>query len=187
MADQLYVFIDNSFLYVQGYKHVESVAKLPLTKHVYVDYVGLRKCFERFGDLRRTVIVGSNLPGSMISTCQSLGIEVFTLPKYPDFKTGTLKEKGVDHKLCWEVAKTIFTNKDPLTNKKIVLCTGDKDFMSVFADIHTSSWAFELWLWTNSFSPILTQQVKVFGSVKVLDTEWKSFLKIGDKKAKAMV
>jgi len=183
MSDQIYVFIDNSFLFIQGYKHVQSVAGLPATKHPYVDYPGLRAYLAKQGDLKRTVIVGSDLPGSMISKCQSLGFEVFTLPKYPNFKTGTLEEKGIDHKICWEIAKTIFTNKDPLANKKIILCSGDKDFMSVLPDIHTSNWSFQLWLWNNSFSSKLTQQVKVFGSTKVLDAEWKHFLKIGDKKA----
>jgi hypothetical protein len=116
----------------------------------------------------------------MISTCQAAGFEVSTFPKYPDFKTGIPREKGIDHKICWEIAKTIFTNKDPVPSKKIIL-SGDKDFMTVLSDIHTSNWAFELWLWTNSYSPTFAQQVKVFGSVRVLDREWSHFIKIGDK------
>jgi hypothetical protein len=182
---QLYVFIDNSFLFLQGYKHVQNVANLGPTKHPYVDYLALRSFLLKQGELKRAVIVGSDLPGSMISKCQAAGFEVSTFPKYPEFKTGVLKEKGIDHKICWEIAKTIFTNKDPVPNKKIILCTGDKDFMTVLSDIHTSNWAFELWLWTNSYSPKFTQQVKVFGTVKVLDGEWKHFIKIGDKAAAA--
>jgi len=179
--DQLYVFIDNSFLFLQGYKHVQAVAKLPLGKHPYVDYLALRHFLQKQGELKRAVIVGSDLPGSMISKCQAAGFEVSTFPKYPDFKTGILREKGIDHKICWEIAKTIFTNKDPLPNKKIILCTGDKDFMTVLSDIHTSNWAFELWLWANSYSTKFAQQVKVFGSVRVLDREWNQFIKIGGK------
>ena len=113
MPDQIYVFIDNSFLFIQGYKHVQSLTKLPASKTPYFDYPALRSYLSKQGDLKRTVIVGSDLPGSMIARCQSLGFEVFTLPKYPNFKTGVLEEKGIDHKICWEIAKTIFTNKDP--------------------------------------------------------------------------
>lgn len=57
--------------------------------------------------------------------------------------------------------------------------------MTVLSDIHTSNWAFELWLWTNSYSVKFAQQVKVFGSVRVLDREWNQFIKIGDKAAAA--
>jgi len=179
---QVYVFIDNSFLYAQGYKHARAIAKLPAHKAPYIDYLALRGFLQKQGELKRAVIVGSDLPGSMISKCQSAGFEVSTFPKFPDFKTGHLKEKGIDHKICWEIAKTIFTNKDPLPNKKIILCTGDKDFMSILPDIHTSNWAFELWLWTNSYSEKFVTQVKVFGSVRVLDGEWNQFIKIGNAK-----
>lgn len=118
----------------------------------------------------------------MISKCQSAGFEVYTFPRYPDIKTGQKKEKGVDQKICWEIAKTIFTNREPVQNKKIILCTGDKDFMAILQDIHTCNWAFELWLWRNSFSKQFADQVKIFGTITVLDDEWKRFLKIGDKK-----
>jgi hypothetical protein len=183
MQDQIYVFVDNSFLYTEGYKHVNRVAKLPGSKHPYVDYPALKRFLQKHGDLKRAVIVGSNLPGSMMTKCQSAGFMVLTFPKYPDFKTGKLKEKGVDHRICWEMAKTIFTNKDPLPNKKIILCSGDKDFLSILPEIHTSNWALEVWLWAQSFSAKVADAVKVFGTIKVLDSEWTQFIKIGDKKA----
>lgn len=90
LQDQLYVFVDNSFLFLQGYKHVQVVAKLPPTKHPYVDYLALRRFLQKQGELKRAVIVGSDLPGSMISKCQAAGFEVSTFPRYPDFKTGLL-------------------------------------------------------------------------------------------------
>ncbi len=181
MNDQIYVFIDNSFLYLEGYKRVNRAGKLPASKHPYVDYPALKRFLQKHGDLKRAVIVGSNLPGSMTATCQSAGFLVLTFPKYPDFKTGTLKEKGVDHRIVWEIAKTIFTNKDPLPNKKVILCTGDKDFISILPEIQTSNWALEVWLWANSFSPKIAEAVKVFGTIKVLNSEWTQFIKIGNK------
>jgi hypothetical protein len=180
--DQIYAFVDNSFLFIQGYKHVRSVASVPINKTPYVDYKGLKVFLAKQGEVKRVVLVGSDLAGSIMSQCQKLGITPFTLPKYPDFKTGKPEEKGVDHKLCWEIAKTIFTNKDPLPNKKIILCTGDKDFLSVLPDIHTSNWAFELWIWKNSYSPKVRDSVQAFGKIRELDDEWKAFIKIGDKK-----
>lgn len=182
MQQEIYVFIDNSFLFTQGYKHVATVAKLPANKKPSLDYVALRKFLEEHGTLKRAVLVGSDLAGSIFSQSQRVGFNVHSFPKYPDFKTGTRKEKGVDQKVCWEIAKTIFTNRDSTTNKKIILCTGDKDFMTILSDIHTSGWDFELWLWKNSYSPIFAQEVKVFGKIKELDTEWKKFIKIVDKK-----
>ena len=64
---QVYVFIDNSFLYAQGYKHARAIAKLPAHKAPYIDYLALRGFLQKQGELKRAVIVGSDLPGSMIS------------------------------------------------------------------------------------------------------------------------
>jgi len=178
MADQLYVFVDNSFLFIQGYKHVRAVASLPPSKKPYIDYAALKRLLEEQGEVRRMVLVGSQLAGSIIRQGQQAGFEVSTLPRHPDIKTGKTKEKGVDQKIGWEVAKTIFTNKDPLMNKKIILCTGDKDFASILPDIQTAGWAFELWLWRSSFSATYAQQVKVFGRLRELDGEWRKFIKI---------
>lgn len=178
--DSTYVFLDNSFLYIQGYRHVKSHISLPPTKNLYIDYFALKHFLTAHGNIKRVVLVGSDLAGSLISKCQMAGFEVHTFPKYPNFKTGKPEEKGIDQKICWEVAKTIFTNKDALQNKKIILCTGDKDFMTILPDVQTSNWSFELWLWKTSFSQIFAKQVEVFGKVKILDNEWKKFIKIGD-------
>jgi hypothetical protein len=180
MADQLYVFLDNSFLFIEGYKYVRSVTRIPPTKKAYIDYNGFRRFVEKQGDLKRLVLVGSDLAGNLITTCQRAGFEVFTLPKQPDFKTGTLREKGVDQKIGWEVAKTIFTNRDAVQSKKVILCTGDKDFASILPDIHTANWAFELWLWHNSFSTTYARQIRVFGKIRELDQEWKQFIGIAN-------
>lgn len=182
MVKQNYVFLDNSFLFIEGYKYARNAIRIPRNKHPYVDYFALRRYLSQFGELCRVVICGAELPGTMITKCQTAGFDVFTFPRYPDIKSGRKKEKGIDHKICWEIAKTIFTNKDPVQNKKIILCTGDKDFMTILPDIQTCNWAFELWYWKNSYSAKFAAQVKVFGNLKSLDEEWKSFIKIGDKK-----
>jgi hypothetical protein len=178
--DDVYAFIDNSFLFIEGYKHVRAVTKLPPNKKPYIDYRALRTFIQKEGNLKRVVLVGSNLAGNLISGCQLAGFEVFTFPRYPDIRTGKDREKGIDQKIGWEVAKTIFTNKDTTANKKILLCTGDKDFMAVLPDIQTANWAFELWVWKNCCSPKYTLAVEVLGKVRLLDAEWKYFIKIGD-------
>jgi hypothetical protein len=180
MAQDIYVFLDNSFLFIEGYKYVRAATHIPPSKTPYVDYYALRRYLQKEGNLCRTVIAGAELPGSMITKCQAAGFEVFTFPRYPDLKTGKMKEKGIDHKICWEIAKTIFTNREAVQNKKIILCTGDKDFMAVLPDIHTANWAFELWLWPDSYSPKFADQVKVFGKLKSLDKDWREFIKVGD-------
>lgn len=180
MKKDLYVFIDNSFLFIQGYKYVQSKIKLPSNKKVQFNYAKFKSFLSDKGNIKRIVLVGSELPGNMISSCQRNGFEVFTLPRYPDMKTGKSVEKGVDQKLGWEIAKTIFTNRDGTENKEIILCTGDKDFASILNDIQTSSWALEVLLWDNAISPAYIQQIEVFGSVKTLGSEWKKFLEIVD-------
>jgi uncharacterized LabA/DUF88 family protein len=126
-------------------------------------------------------LVGSELSGGIISSCQRIGFSVITLPRFPNMKTGTKQEKGVDQKIGWEIAKTIFTNHETTTNKKIILCSGDKDFMSIFSDIQTTNWGFEVWMWNNSFSIAYKTEVEIFGKMKVLDNEWKQFIDIVKK------
>lgn len=177
MDKEIYVFIDNSFLFIQGYKHVCAVAKNMGNKKPQVNYKRLREYIAIQGEVKHIVLVGSSLSGRLIETCQLSGFEVFTLPKYPDFKNeGKKKEKGVDMKIGWEIAKTIFQNRDSNRNKKIILCTGDKDFASILYDIRTAGWEFELWLWKNSFSTSYANQVEINGTVKILDEEWKKFI-----------
>ena len=98
----------------------------PPNKKPQLNYVKFKKFLSTLGDIKRVVLVGSELPGNLMSRCQRNGFEVFTLPRFPNMRTGKKIEKGVDQKLGWEIAKTIFTNKDATSNKKIVLCTGDK-------------------------------------------------------------
>lgn len=178
---EVYAFVDNSFLYAQGYKHARSRANIPDNKKPQINYKGLKTFFSSAGQLRRMVLVGSELSGKTIANCQRIGIDALTLPRYPDLKTGKRKEKGVDHKIVWEIAKTIFHNRDSTRNKKIILCSGDKDFMSILGDIHTAGWDFELWLWSNSYSQAFATQVQSFGSLKELDNEWNKFISIVDK------
>jgi hypothetical protein len=66
-------------------------------------------------------------------------------------------------------------------NKKIILCSGDKDFMSIFPDIQTTNWGLEVWMWNNSFSTAYKTEVEIFGKMKVLDSEWKQFIDIVNK------
>lgn len=179
IQNELYVFIDNSFLYIEGYKYIKKeILKGNTQKKPQIDYQKLKKYIGEHGAIKRIVLVGSELAGNLITTCQTNGIEVFTLPKHPDIKSGTRREKGVDLKVGWEIAKTIFTNKDSIQNKKIIVCTGDKDFASIIPDIHTSNWSLELWLWNGSYSPKFADQIKTFGNIKAIDKDWKKFINL---------
>lgn len=181
MGVELYVFIDNSFFFIQGYKHVTSTAKLPATKKPQLNYAKFKAYVSQFGQIRRIVLVGSELAGSLIANCQRAGFEVSTMPRYPNISTGKMTEKGVDMEVGWEVAKTIFTNREGCAEKKIILCSGDKDFMPIFPDIQTSGWGLEVWMWSNSFSPAYKTAIDTFGTMKALDTDWKQFIDIVDK------
>ncbi|MCQ2352410.1 MAG: NYN domain-containing protein [Victivallaceae bacterium] len=180
---ELYVFIDNSFLFIQGYKYVKKAIPLCAGKKPQFNYAKFKTFLSKKGEIKRIVLVGSELPSNIMASCQRNGFEVFTLPRYPDMKSAKPVEKGVDQKLCWEIAKTIFTNRNSTADKQIILCTGDKDFASIFSDIQTSSWGLEVLLWDNSASQAYIQQAQVFGTVQKLGAEWKKFIDIVDSKA----
>lgn len=177
---ELYVFIDNSFLFIQGYKHASSSVKgMDESRRPKINYKKFKSYISKNGDsIKRIVLVGSNLSGNIVTDCQKFGFEVFTSPRYPNMKKGTEEEKGVDMRVGWEIAKTIFTNKDSIANKKIILCSGDKDFMPIFGDIQTASWSLEVWIWGNSYSPQYESAISRFGKLKKLDEDWKEFIDI---------
>jgi hypothetical protein len=178
---ELYVFIDNSFLFIQGYKHALKVTKLPPNgnQKPQINYGDLKKFIEQHedGKIKRISLVGSNLSGKLVSNCQRIGYDIVPLPHFTNFKKG-MEEKGVDQKLVWEIAKTIFTNKLPTVEKKIVLCSGDKDFMSIFKDIQTTNWSLSVWVWGNAYSRIYEEAVQSFGEIHKIDIYWKEFIKI---------
>ena len=43
MKEELYVFVDNSFLYIEGYKHVNKVANTSGNKKPQIDYFKFKK------------------------------------------------------------------------------------------------------------------------------------------------
>ena len=182
MNKDLYVFVDNSFMYIQGYSLVKRDITLPSNRKPQFNYFKFQKWLSLQGNIKRIVLVGSNLSGNLIANCQQRGFEVITLPRFLDKLTDKEKEKGVDQRLCWEIAKTIFTNKEPTSNKKIVLCTGDKDFASIFNDIQTSSWALDVIVWENAVSKAFVRQTEVFGQVQIIGKEWRRFIDIVDKR-----
>ena len=173
-----HLFIDNSFFFVEGYKHAESISNLPNNKKPTINYNKVRLFFdEKYPDIKRRVIVGSNLAGNLISTLQGNSFEVFTLPKYFDRTSGKKKERGVDHKLIWEIAKTLFTGHDP-ERRRIVLCSGDRDFQPIFPDIMTCSCDLDVYVWKNAYSKQYREIIQSFGSVFELNDEWKKFIEI---------
>lgn len=186
MQDNLYIFIDNSFLFIQGYKFVKSEIGKNNQKQPVLNYKKLKDCFCKYGNVKQIVLVGSNLSGTIINNCQILNFDVYTYSKSTYKIDGKFisKEKGVDLKLAWELSKVIFTNKDTTKNKKIILCTGDRDFLPVLSDIKTAGWELEVWTWGNSYSKEYTEKVSAHGVIKNLDNDWKQIFDLKDKKGK---
>lgn len=173
-----HLFIDNSFFFVEGYKHVKSTFNIPDNKKTTMNYNKVRQFFdEKYDDIKRRVIAGSNLPGNLIATLQRNSFEVFTQPKFFDRASGKNKERGVDHKLIWEIAKTLFTGHDS-ERMRIVLCSGDRDFQPIFPDIMTCSCDLDVYVWKNAYSKQYKEIIQSFGKVFELNDEWRRFIDI---------
>ena len=61
MSSELYVFIDYSFLFIQGYKFVLNSISLPSNKKPQLNYVKFKSFLSTLGDIKRIVLVGSEL------------------------------------------------------------------------------------------------------------------------------
>jgi len=176
-----HLFIDNSFFFVEGYKHALKECGQPKNCKPQLNYPKAKDYFDKKcnGDIRRRVIVGSALSGNIITSLQRNSFEVFTLPKYPDLRTGKNRERGVDHKLIWEIGKTVFSERRDSSHIRIILCTGDKDFLPIFPDLLTAGCSLDVYVWAGTYSRQYKDQVDSSGGkIYELNEDWKKFIDI---------
>jgi len=174
-----HLFIDNSFLYIEGYKYARKRCA-PQSIIPSINYKKLRDFFDEKDDkiVHRT-LVGSELAGTLITSAQRNGFYPFTLPKYKDFN-GRMRERGVDHKLIWEIAKSVYTRHDR-ERIKIILCSGDRDFQPIFPDLRTADCDLDVYVWKGAYSSEYIEQVNSFGKIYELNEEWSKFIEIKSK------
>jgi hypothetical protein len=148
--DMVYVFIDNSNIWIEGKFAVAEVEGIGM-----YDAIRRHRCLQElqidYGQLLSTilsdrplgghpVIVGSRPPpnDSLWHKCRQYGFEVKVFDRNVDNK-----EKKVDMQLGTAVLCNVFQNV-PAT---IVLVAGDGDYSPVIDEAQGRNWMIEVWFW----------------------------------------
>ena len=147
MADKVYVFVDNSNVWIEGNKVAgrKSNPAVPSNYRYRIEY----------GKLLEHVVAGRQLGGvpklygsepppndSVWQIIRSRGFDVKV------FKRNIFnKEKGVDMRMGLDIGRLIAMEKPAST---IAIVAGDADFVQVIEDAHADGWKVEVWYWSNA-------------------------------------
>ncbi len=147
MSESVYVFVDNSNVWIEGKKASGRSRKPPVPSNYYyrIEYgrllahvLGTRAP----GDIPR--LYGSEPPpnDSVWDIIRSRGFDVVV------FRRNIFnKEKGVDMQMGIDITKLIITTSPPAT---IAIVAGDADFVPVVEEAQRSGWRVEVWYWSNA-------------------------------------
>lgn len=147
MPDKVYVFVDNSNLWIEGKKISGrgSRPRVPSNRLYRIEYGKLLQHVLDGRDLADVPkLYGSEPPpnDSVWKIIRSKGFDVKV------FKRNIFnKEKGVDMRMGLDIGKLVLTTK-PATS--IVIVAGDADFIQVVDDAHAEGWKVEVWYWSNA-------------------------------------
>ncbi|MBI4178125.1 NYN domain-containing protein [bacterium] len=151
MPDKVYVFVDNSNVWIEGKKIAGRSTKPPVRSN-YQYRIEYGKLLQHVLDGRELAAVpklyGSEPPpnDSVWKIIRAKGFDVRV------FKRNIFnKEKGVDMRMGLDIGRLVLTEKPPTT---IVMVAGDADFVQVAEDAHAASWKIEVWYWSNAASDL---------------------------------
>jgi len=147
VAEKVYVFVDNSNLWIEGKKVSgrRSEPPVPSNYRYRIEYGKLLQQVldgRELGDVPK--LYGSEPPpnDSVWKIIRSRGFNV-TVFKRNIFN----KEKGVDMRVGLDIGRLIATQKPPAI---IAIVAGDADFVQVAEDAHAGGWKVEVWYWSNA-------------------------------------
>lgn len=147
MNNKVFVFVDNSNLWIEGKKisGQHQKPKIPSNGLYRVEYGKLLSHITEGRDLGAVPkLYGSEPPpnDSVWKMIESKGFDVSV------FKRNIFgKEKGVDMRLGLDIGKLVLSPEEKAT---IVLVAGDADFVPVVDDVHEAGWKIEIWYWAKA-------------------------------------
>jgi uncharacterized LabA/DUF88 family protein len=147
MAERVFVFVDNSNIWIEGKRISGRNAKPPVPSN-YRYRVEYGRLLEHVLDGRELATVpmlyGSEPPpnDSVWKMIRAKGYDVKVFQR--NFFN---KEKGVDMRMGLDILRLVLREKDKGT---VAIVAGDADFIQVAEDAHAEGWKVEAWYWSNA-------------------------------------
>ena len=147
MSEKVYVFADNSNLWIEG-KKISGRRSKPRVGSNYRYRIEYGKLLQHVLDGRELATIpklyGSEPPpnDSVWNMIRSKGFDVKV------FKRNIFnKEKGLDMRMGLDIGRLVLQEKQP---GKVIIVAGDADFIQVVDDVHNEGWKVEVWYWSNA-------------------------------------
>jgi uncharacterized LabA/DUF88 family protein len=147
MPNKVYIFVDNSNLWIEGKKVSGRRSKpaVPSNRFYRIEYGKLLQHVLDGRDLAAVPkLYGSEPPpnDSVWKIIRSKGFDVNV------FKRNIFnKEKGVDMRMGLDIGRLVLMTKPVGT---VAIVAGDADFIQVVGDAHAEGWKVEGWYWSNA-------------------------------------
>lgn len=154
---EIYVFVDNSNIFIEAQKGYATKMKSPSLGHRY--RLDFGKLFEYISNDRGNIfftkedihypkLYGSEPPkmDSLWRFLENLKVDVNVFTR-----NAFNKEKGVDAALVWDVAELVINSKkEDNINKIIAIAGGDQDFLSLYDKGREIGFQVEYYCWEHS-------------------------------------
>ncbi|CAI2202004.1 7210_t:CDS:1, partial [Funneliformis geosporum] len=151
--NSVYVFIDNSNLFIEGSKIVSRLEnvnvcdnKQPNFLDFYVDHGQLVMTVLHGRKMSSAFVIGSVPPpnDTLWDRARSYGCEVKTYQR-----NASNKEKKVDTKLVCRAMRSILTKN----HSTLLLVAGDSDYCPLIEEAREENWNIETWFWDGTNLP----------------------------------
>ncbi len=147
MPDTVYIFVDNSNVWIEG-KRISGKTKkpqIPTNPQYRIEFGRLLEHVQQgrtLGDIPK--LYGSEPPPNdsvwKIIVAKGFDVKVF---KRNIFN----KEKGVDMRMGLDITRLAIVTKPPSI---IAIVAGDADFVPVVEEAQKEGWNVEVWYWSNA-------------------------------------
>ena len=147
MADSVYVFVDNSNLWIEAKKASgrRSRPSVPSNRFYRIEYGKLLLHVLDGRDLAAVPKLYGSEPPPNDSVWKMIRLKGFDVKV---FKRNIFnREKGVDMRMGLDIVRLVLTTKPPST---VAIVAGDADFIQVVDDAHAEGWKVEAWYWANA-------------------------------------
>lgn len=151
--EHVFIYVDDSNMWIEGKKLAAKQANLKC-----VEDPGLRLDIGKVTDVVASgrdvawgILYGSEPPpiDSVWEKIREHGWQVVTSKR----SAITNKEKQVDHQMAVDI--TVLVTDRSVAKGKIVLVSGDADFIPAIKEGLRTNWSFEIWMWASGISKAL--------------------------------
>jgi uncharacterized LabA/DUF88 family protein len=147
MADRLFIFVDNSNLWIEGKKISGRQAKPPVPSNYgfRIEYGRLLQHVLNGRELAAVPMLYGSEPPPNDSVWKIIRAKGFDVKVFK--RTIFNKEKGVDMRMGLDIQKLVLRSNEKAT---VAIVAGDADFIQVVDDVRAEGWRIEAWYWSNA-------------------------------------